>query len=283
MSSKLTMKDVMTANCQISNAEMLTSNHCAALARELNAILAAPVVQRQPDAWRYAISGMWEWCADRDHAVRELASFHAGDSADELAELEAEGLHVPQALYVAPPELAELQATIARLTAENERLKEVTNFKDAVACVFDHIKVAAANTGDKDWDERLEDLAEDIIECAPDYKKQWKDIGKLCAEIERLKGGQGEPVAWQYMTHPTWDKEPWPTKWDDCTKEAHDDYVRAPLVADWEYRTRKLYASQPAPVSSELVQLLERAKVYARGPFLDEINACLDKVKELNQ
>lgn len=37
----------------------------------------------------------------------------------------------------------------------------------------------------------------------------------------------------------------------------------------------------PAPVSSELVRLLERAKVYARGPFLDEINACLDK--ELNQ
>lgn len=41
---KLTMKDVMTANCQISNEVMLTSNHCAALARELNAMLdAAPV------------------------------------------------------------------------------------------------------------------------------------------------------------------------------------------------------------------------------------------------
>jgi hypothetical protein len=38
----------------------------------------------------------------------------------------------------------------------------------------------------------------------------------------------------------------------------------------------------PAPVSVELVKLLERAKVYARGPFLDEINVCLDKIKELN-
>ena len=38
---QLTMKDVMTANCQISNEAMLTSNHCAALARELNAMLAA--------------------------------------------------------------------------------------------------------------------------------------------------------------------------------------------------------------------------------------------------
>lgn len=40
---KLTMKDVMTANCQIPHAEMLTSNHCAALARELNAMFEAPV------------------------------------------------------------------------------------------------------------------------------------------------------------------------------------------------------------------------------------------------
>lgn len=70
---------------------------------------------------------------------------------------------------------------------------------------------------------------------------------------------QGEPVAWQYMTHPTWDKGEWPTEWMDCTKEAHDDYVRAPLVADWEYRTRKLYAEQPAPAAEPITdeQILE--------------------------
>jgi hypothetical protein len=44
------MKDVMTANCQISNEVMLTSNHCAALARELNTMLAQPQADA-PAAW----------------------------------------------------------------------------------------------------------------------------------------------------------------------------------------------------------------------------------------
>jgi hypothetical protein len=48
---QLTMKDVMTANCQISNEAMLTSNHCAALARELNAMLAPPQADSQPVTW----------------------------------------------------------------------------------------------------------------------------------------------------------------------------------------------------------------------------------------
>ncbi|MNP50412.1 hypothetical protein D3C76_1446760 [compost metagenome] len=96
-----------------------------------------------------------------------------------------------------------------------------------------------------------------------------------------------EPVAWQYMTHPTWDKGAWPSEWTDCTKEAHADYVRAPLIADWEYRTRKLYTSPPAPVS---VVLPERLKVDYMKDLADRRspdwyrgwNACLDKVKELN-
>lgn len=69
------------------------------------------------------------------------------------------------------------------LKAENERLKEVTNFSEAVACVFDNLKFAAANTGSKEWDDQLEDLAEDVIEYSPEYKKQWKDIGKLSADL----------------------------------------------------------------------------------------------------
>lgn len=46
----LTMKDVMTANCAIPHAEMLTSNHCAALARELNKMIAAAPTQPNPIA-----------------------------------------------------------------------------------------------------------------------------------------------------------------------------------------------------------------------------------------
>jgi hypothetical protein len=95
---------------------------------------------------------------------------------------------------------------------------------------------------------------------------------------------QGEPVAWQYMTHPTWDRGAWPTEWTDCTKEAHDDYVRAPMVADWEYRTRKLYAEQPAPVA---VVLPGRKQHVHQGlshtdAKADGFNACLDEVTRLN-
>lgn len=43
---------------------------------------------------------------------------------------------------------------------------------------------------------------------------------------------------------------------------------------------RPLYASPPAPVADDMVRLLTRARIYARGEFRDEIDACL---KELNQ
>lgn len=86
-------------------------------------------------------------------------------------------------LYTSPPELDELQATIVKQAAEIARLKEVTNFKDAVACVFDNLKMVAANTGDRVWDDRLEELSEEVIEFAPEYKKQWKDIVALQADL----------------------------------------------------------------------------------------------------
>lgn len=45
----LKMKDVMTANCQIPNAEMLTSNHCAALARELNNLFSGALAAQRDE------------------------------------------------------------------------------------------------------------------------------------------------------------------------------------------------------------------------------------------
>ena len=95
------------------------------------------------------------------------------------------------------------------------------------------------------------------------YDAEREENSKLRAEIERLKGGQGEP----------------------CENCEGTGGVRVSGGSDScpVCHGSGEIASQPAPESSELVQLLERAKVYARGPFLDEINACLDKVKELNQ
>lgn len=77
--------------------------------------------------------------------------------------------------------------TVLELIAEIERLRSIETFEDAVACVFDNLKFVAANTDDKEWDERLEDLAEQVIEYAPRYKKQWKDITKLSHVIDELK------------------------------------------------------------------------------------------------
>lgn len=78
-------------------------------------------------------------------------------------------------------------AAVLALIAENERLKSVSNFQEAVACVFDFAKIAAANTGCRDWDEQLDEFAGDVIEFAPEYKRQWLDIVKLAADNERLK------------------------------------------------------------------------------------------------
>ena len=177
------------------------------------------------------------------------------------------------------------KATIARLTAEIERLKEVTNFKDAVACVFDNLKMTACNTSDRTWDDQLEDLAEDVIEMAPEYKKEWKDIGKLCVEIERLKGGHG--VAGCRERFQKWvlaTKHPalgfldghWLARGDDREGYANE-YVQGLWVAFKEF------ASQPAPIP---VVLPERKATIAFGePDIrgEAWNACLDKVKELNQ
>ena len=48
-------------------------------------------------------------------------------------------------------------------------------------------------------------------------------------------------------------------------------------IGNW---TVPLYTSPPAPVADDLVRLLTRARIYARGEFRDEIDACL---KELNK
>ena len=54
---------------------------------------------------------------------------------------------------------------------------------------------------------------------------------------------QQEPVVWQYRTKPNW-QEQW-SNWENCRKEAYEDYKRVPLLHDWLYETRPLYISPP--------------------------------------
>ncbi len=119
--------------------------------------------------------------------VAEVVSGYSGgpDSrgSKQLKELSLDTCPVGTKLYAVLPELADLQTLITQQAAEIERLKTVTNFKDAVACVFDNLKMVAANTRSKEWDDQLEELAEEVIEFAPEYKKQWRDICKLEADL----------------------------------------------------------------------------------------------------
>lgn len=97
---------------------------------------AAPVVERQPSLWVHPSYLV------RREGMRPMA---IDATLDQIAPLQ-----VP--LYAAPPELAELQATIDRLTAERDIWRK----------------------GSEDNNVRANSLQR---------------------EIERLKGGQGEPVA----------------------------------------------------------------------------------------
>ena len=87
--------------------------------------------------------------------------------------------------------------------------------------------------------------------------------------------GPNEPVLYQARLRPTWtDGIGW-TEWETCTKEQHDEYVRVPLLHDWQYETRKLY---PKPLDQivQFVSLKEKElqdKVAQLSKELKEIDA----------
>ena len=261
------------------------------VAKQLRLILAAPVVERQPDS-------------EIRHAA--VKSLHDTMQAVPCSSLYSLAEAVLDAGYAAPPELAELQATNERLQATCDGLDSQN---DALADTI--ARLTAKN-------EYLTSLV-----CGCDRCGGWQEDS---AEIDRLKGGQGEPVAWM----------PWPflgLKKDICP------FVGSKLVdvrgggfettqradqTDWRNVTQWREhgsTSQPAPVSvvhpfaEKVLSKLQRFEECAsdsgadgvdigrhwldlltqlgllnrvqRSPALWEITQqgedCLDKVKELNQ
>ena len=108
---------------------------------------AAPVVERQPSLWVHPSYLV------RREGMRPMA---IDATLDQIASLQ-----IP--LYTTPPELAELQATIERLTEQLAAQKLNLELSTNSAVVL-------AETADE-------------------------EVVALKTEIERLKGGQGEPVA----------------------------------------------------------------------------------------
>jgi hypothetical protein len=194
-------------------AEQLNSGNCAITGREYMKWLAnasAPVVERQPVAIYMHMD--------------ELSLFTSEDVSGGVAAVSKRPGDGMTALYTAPPELAELQATIARLTAD--------------------LKIR---------DRELEIAAEQADD--------------LQVEIERLKGGQGEPVAyrWRIIGSKEWALS-----------------TTYPLVSD-QFETVPLYTSQPAPVSVVLPEPHGKQSNLKDTQYAMGWNACLDTVKELNQ
>lgn len=62
----------------------------------------------------------------------------------------------------------------------------VKTYEDGIACAFDALKYAACNTDDARRSEILEEAAEDIIELAPTYKREWKDLTAALAREAAL-------------------------------------------------------------------------------------------------
>lgn len=129
--------------------------------------------------WRIIVSGEWFY-GTKEECERERAEFESTFTDEDREEHEPV---VPERVHSLPSDITELQRQVITQAAEIERLKAVTNFKDAVACVFDNLKMVAANTRSKEWDDQLEELAEEVIEFAPEYKKQWLDICKLQTDL----------------------------------------------------------------------------------------------------
>lgn len=49
------------------------------------------------------------------------------------------------------------------------------------------------------------------------------------------------PILYQYRMRPVWvTPDAW-TGWEDCSKEAAENYTKLKIYQDWEYQSRKLY------------------------------------------
>ena len=70
----------------------------------------------------------------------------------------------------------------------------------------------------------------------------------LRAKIERME--KQEPVWWQARTRPTWNDGTW-LQWRKCSEEYAQDIKKTPLLHDWLYEARALYALPGAQTQGE--------------------------------
>ena len=256
MSSKIEIRNLAERACGTPQDSPEYKRFITAIKPTLLLDLTAPVVERRPLI----------------HITPEALAMIRGERKPQAGGLtfsESEplgGWTVP--LYAAPPELqaensnlrlqcggmeteiSELQATIDRLTAENERLKAKP------VCIY--------------WDEK-------------DHS---------CSDVERLKGGQGEPAIWLVRIPDeldNTDESPAEYEYADSKFTLNGLLQKPGATIEGRY-----FTSQPAPVSVVLPER-EEGEPYWSGELdadFDQrlewaeakgFNRAIDKVKELNQ
>lgn len=224
MSSKIEVSRTLAWDLAV-YLEVSPSEVARTWGKDLRALLAAPVVERQPVAWFKRLKGLE---CKSDGRTYDLMFCPMGGY---------------QPLFDSSPELAELQAIITDLQTELSAIKD--------ECV-DHVNLYKA------WTEQRETMK---------------------AEIERLKGGQGEAVAWRGCNS---DGEV-VTEWIDSVPperiiDLHGNAASFDVI-------ERAYSSQPAPVSIVMPERLEYLESDGDETIAtkDAWNACLDKLKELNQ
>ena len=89
-----------------------------------------------------------------------------------------------------------------------------------------------------------------------------KERDALRAKIEAME--RQEPVGWQTRTRPAWNDGTWGA-WRKCSEEYAEDIKKTPLLYDWLYEARALYA-------------LPGAKALLRVP--DAVMAALDNLDD---
>jgi hypothetical protein len=199
-------------SADVANMAMMVADICGAIH------LASPAVERQPLGYVH----QWEVeCIAAGNA--HWATMWNSDGTNNPSRNGSPAI----AVYTAPPELAELQATIARLTAEIERLKG--GQRESVA-----------------WSYCPECGCEDLHhehgvhkQCANCYQEWFSDIDYLevvRGNLEKLKASQPAPVSLVLPERMTWAGA------HDLLQAIHaDTYVDPQIAADlYDYAIDKV-------------------------------------------
>lgn len=199
-------------------------------------------------------------------------------------------------------ECVELRALLAAPVVERHQHEwDINEHGTATVCSICGIRSSAAPPELAELQAENVKLRERISKRLIDLTNMRNGRDELQAEIDRLKGGQGEAVELEGDGFYFASGQPAPVaivveetqttlgflKFDFSGSRYHPPattVVRKAILLDLNVtKDTKLYASQPAPVSVVLPERKCISSTYTVYNPAIEWNACLDKVKELNQ